>query len=100
MTVCSRVCVLIVFLFIPCFVTAEVVKSMDKRIIDMLRREGRPRSALQISKGVGKLTAKDVNPTLYRLEKEGRVQRTGKYKDGSAPLWGLVQGGSSRGNRG
>lgn len=73
---------------------------MDRNIIDLLRREGRPRSALQISKGVGKVTAKDVNPTLYRLEKEGCVQRMGRFKDGPAPLWGLVQGGSTHGNRG
>jgi len=73
---------------------------MDKHIIELLRREGRPRSALQISKGVGKVSAKDVNPTLYRLEKEGHVQRMGKFRDGPAPLWGLVHGGSPHGNRG
>lgn len=76
------------------------VKDMDKHIIELLRKEGRPRSALQISKGVGKFSAKDVNPTLYRLEKEGCVQRMGKFRDGPAPLWGLVHGGSFHGNRG
>ena len=71
---------------------------MDVKIIEFLTRERQPRCALHISKGVGKVTAKDVNPTLYQLEREGRIQRMGK--EGQAPLWSLVkvQGGSSHGN--
>ena len=81
-------------------IAGETVKDMDRKITEYLRKEGQPRSALQVSKGVGKMTAKDVNPTLYRLEEEGRVRRMGRAPDGPAPLWGLVQGGSSHGNRG
>ena len=71
---------------------------MDVKIIEFLTRGRQPRCALHISKGVGKVTAKDVNPTLYQLEREGRVQRRGK--EGQAPLWSLVkvQGGSSHSN--
>ena len=73
---------------------------MDSKIIDYLKKEGRPRIPLHIAKGVGKTTAKDVNPTLYRLEEEGLIQRIGTVEGRQAPLWGLVQGGSACGNYG
>ena len=58
--------------------------------MEFLERVGRPQTALEISKGVGKVTTADVNPTLFQLEREKRVQRAGLA--GSKPLWELVQG--------
>ena len=68
---------------------------MDIEVIDYLRKTGKPCFAIEISKGVGKTTAKEVNPTLYKLKDEGRVERKGTVEGGQAPLWVLVQSGRS-----
>ena len=68
---------------------------MESKVLNFLRMKGKPCSALEISKGVGKTLAKDVNSTLYKLDDEGRVERKGNVEGRQAPLWGLVQGGSS-----
>ena len=68
---------------------------MDSKVMDFLRKADKPCSAYQISMDIGEVIAK-VNSTLYdKLEKEGHVERKGTVEGGQAPLWGLVQGGSS-----
>ena len=69
---------------------------MDSKIIEFLKKEGYPCSALQISKGVGKMTAEDVNPTLHRLWNEGCIQRMAT--EGQEALWFLIKGSSSHDN--
>lgn len=70
-------------------------QGMDSEVIDFLTNTDKPCTALDIAKGVGKTTGKEVKPTLHELEKEGRVQQRGTVKGRQTPLWVLVQSGSS-----
>eukprot|EP00794_Sanderia_malayensis_P016706 gene16706-18400_t len=58
--------------------------SLEAKVLRFLRRNFETRTALQISKGVGLQTAKQVNPTLYSLEKKGLLHRIEKNKK---PEW-------------
>ena len=44
-------------------------------------------TALEVAKGIGLCTAKEINPTLYSLEKQGLVERT---PNGRKVLWSCV----------
>ena len=63
---------------------AETLSELESKVLDALRKDPSPRKALLIAKAVGKTTAKDVNSTLYGLEKKGLV---GKHLDGQTPMW-------------
>ena len=63
--------------------------KLENKILDFLSKNGsNPSSALQVAKGVGLSTASEVNPVLYRLERDGRVQRKQSPNDSDKfPLW-------------
>ena len=62
--------------------------SFEEEILRALAASNEPLQPLDIAKKVGKKSARDVNPTLYQLEREGKVQRepTGATKK----LWKIV----------
>lgn len=49
--------------------------SIKQSILQFLQQSASSVTALQVAKGIGLSRAKDVNPTLYALEKEGQVER-------------------------
>ncbi|KAG5830992.1 hypothetical protein ANANG_G00299150 [Anguilla anguilla] len=70
----------------------RAMENLEDKICAFLKRKeaGAPLKALEIAKGVGLKTAKDVNKALYSLQGKGRLQKVGD----SPPLWSL--GGPSR----
>ena len=50
--------------------------DLSSKALDYLRNSSGSSTALQISKGIGLSTAKEINPVLYALEKQGLAQRT------------------------
>eukprot|EP00435_Cladocopium_sp_Y103_P046043 s98_g13.t1 len=64
--------------------------NMTAKILDYLRSAGTWRSALAIAKAVvgSTATVKDVNPLIYRLEKQGGIKL--KKEDGEKPGWQLA----------
>ena len=50
---------------------------MEERILDTLRRSSRPLTALELARTVGMQTRKEINPTLYALEKHGKIRKIG-----------------------
>ncbi len=67
--------------------------ELQQKIIALLQHAQKPLAPSQISLLVGfprpTNTAKTVNPTLYMLEKEGRVQKIAN-ENGSNPKWKIV----------
>ena len=62
--------------------------DLSRKVLDYLRNSSGSLTALQVSKGIGLSTAKEVNPTLYALEKQGLAQRT---TDGRKVSWQCVR---------
>ena len=62
--------------------------TLQESILGFLQGCKDPQPSLAISKKVGKITAKEVNPTLYRLEKEGKIVKT--TPSGSKPFWKIA----------
>ena len=60
-------------------------EPLPDRVMHVLASATRPLTALAISKAVGGRTAKDANPTLYALEKEGKAKRD--VQSPGKPLW-------------
>ncbi|KAL4641367.1 eukaryotic translation initiation factor 2-alpha kinase 3-like isoform X1 [Arapaima gigas] len=71
--------------------------KLDARICAFLRscEPGVQKKALDIAKGVGLKTAKDVNSTLYSLMKAGQLSKT----ESTPPLWSLVSPDSQTADR-
>jgi predicted transcriptional regulator len=70
------------------------IPPLKIRIMDVLRDESVPPhglDTLEVAKRVMgvKGTQKDVNPTLYQLEKEGIVKRI-KLENKERPLWKII----------
>ena len=66
-------------------------ENLTSKLLDALKRGGRPLTSLELAKAVGLQTRKEVNPTLYSLQSQGKVR---KVRD-SPPLWGLPPAGRS-----
>ena len=62
-------------------------KSLSDHVVDVLSATKSPMSALEISHRVGLKTRKDVNPTLYNLQKKGQIR---KVSD-TPVMWLLTQ---------
>ena len=60
---------------------------LPDRVMHVIASATRPLNALEISKAVGGRTAKDANPTLYALEKEGKVKREARHP--GKPHWSV-----------
>ena len=63
--------------------------DLPRKALGYLHNCSSPCTALQVSKGIGLSTAKEINPTLYALEKQGHVQR---MTSGKKVVWQCVQG--------
>lgn len=59
---------------------------MEARILKYLLEEGKPVSARAIAKGLGLKTPRDVNPTLYAMQKRGALSIA---KQENPPLWSV-----------
>ena len=66
---------------------AESLSELEGKALEALRNSHSPLKALGVAKAIGKTTAKDVNPTLYGLEKKGLVCR---HLDGQTPMWRIA----------
>ena len=60
---------------------------LPTRILEALVAR-QPLTARELSKEVGLITAKDVNPHIYALQREGKVETLSK--DGHKPRWSLT----------
>lgn len=49
--------------------------SLDGHVLDALSKSSGPLSTLEVAKAVGLQTRKQINPTLYALEKRGKVRK-------------------------
>jgi hypothetical protein len=59
-------------------------------VLKFLCLKGEPCKTLTISQAVGFKTKKEINPILYELQKEGKVQKISK-DNGSQPHWIIVE---------
>ena len=66
-------------------------ENLTSKLLDALKRGGRPLTSLELAKAVGLQTRKEVNPTLYNLQSQGRVWKVREIP----PLWGLSPAGRS-----
>ena len=64
--------------------------SPSDRVLDVLSGASTPMSALELAHRVGLKTRKDINPTLYDLQKKGRIQKVGEIP----AMWSLSQSSS------
>ena len=62
--------------------------STASKVIAELKRAGRPCTTLELARAAGCQTRKDINPTLYRMERERSVK---KVQD-TPPRWQLTHG--------
>ena len=65
-------------------------EALPDRVVKLLHERGAPMQALQISKAVGLVTVKDINPTLYKLQRDGVLDRI----QISPPTWKLKVDGN------
>ena len=65
--------------------------SLSDRVLDVLAGANGQMSALELSHSVGLKTRKDINPTLYDLQKKGRIRRVGDIP----AMWSLSQSSAS-----
>ena len=59
--------------------------TLSSRVLDALNGTSRPLSALELAHSVGLQTRKQINPTLYALEKEGKIRKVGNVP----AMWSL-----------
>jgi len=64
--------------------------DLQKKILNFITGNGRPATTLEIAKGVGLVTRKEVNPTLYLMQNKGLIM---KIQD-TPPMWKVCQFGS------
>eukprot|EP01047_Picozoa_sp_COSAG01_P036730 COSAG01_NODE_2880_length_6917_cov_3.067908_2_plen_314_part_00 len=64
--------------------------SLTQQILHVLQLESSIMDALQVSKAVGHVTAKDVNPTLHQLYADGRIVKLPPAQDTKKPRWALA----------
>ena len=70
---------------VTCYVQTYSSLQLENNIIDYLKKNPGAQKTLQISKGVGLKTAKDVNSTLYGLQKKQLICK----EDTDKPMWSL-----------
>ena len=63
-------------------------EQLTSRLLDVLKRGGRPLTSLELAKAVGLQTRKEVNPTLYNLQSQGIIRRVRE----TPPIWELATG--------
>ena len=70
---------------LTCYVQCYSSLQLENTILDYLKKNPGAQHTLHIAKGVGLQTAKDVNSTLYGLQKKQLICKgeTGK------PMWSL-----------
>ena len=61
-------------------------ESLSGRVVDILSQASRPMSALEIAHSVGMKTRKQINPTLYELEKKSKIKKVCEIP----ALWSLI----------
>ncbi|XP_013411771.1 double-stranded RNA-specific adenosine deaminase [Lingula anatina] len=66
-------------------------QELQKNILEYVTRQQAPVIALDIAKGIGLSTAKDVNPMLYQLEKQGLITKVDQAY--GCPKWGVGSAG-------
>jgi Fe2+ or Zn2+ uptake regulation protein len=66
--------------------------SLDERLLSYLQTKTTPTPTLELAHAVvgPKSSKKTVNPTLYKLEKAGKVTRLAQ-PDGTEPHWSIKQ---------
>ena len=67
--------------------------SVPSLVIGEIKRSGRPCTTLELARAVGMNTRKEINPTLYKMERQGMLK---KVQD-QPPLWQVAQGGTMQG---
>ena len=67
-------------------IEAEMSGSIYSRVLDCLGRADRSLSALEIARSVGVQTRKQINPTLYTLERDGKIRKVGDVP----AIWSLT----------
>lgn len=81
--------------------------SIATKVINELKRSGRPCTTLEVARALGMQNRKEINPTLYNMQKQGLLKKVQE----TPPLWqltprgtGVMQGvsgsGGHRGDRG
>lgn len=70
--------------------------STSKQILEYLEGKKEPVRTIEIAKQVcgPKATKKSINPSLYRLQREGKVEKVAE-KNGANPRWKLQINSSS-----
>ena len=63
--------------------------DLPARVLQLLRDRGTSMQTIRISKAVGLVTTKDINPTLYDLERRNAITRVQM----SPAVWELSEGG-------
>ncbi len=63
-------------------------ETLEDKILGILQNTTDPLPALTVAKQVGLKTAKQVNPTLYKIEKEGKIKST-KIPGTTRPVWAI-----------
>ena len=67
--------------------------SVPSLVIGEIKRSGRPCTTLELARAIGMNTRKEINPTLYKMERQGMLK---KVQD-QPPLWQVAQGGPMQG---
>ena len=62
-------------------------QELERKSVDYLSNHQGSCTALEIAKEIGLCTAKEINPTLYYLEKQGLVKKT---QNGRKVLWSCI----------
>ena len=63
--------------------------SIVSKVIRELKRSGKPCTTLEVARAVGLQSRKDVNPTLYNMQRQGLLRKVREQP----PLWQLTQSG-------
>ena len=71
----------------PCAQLPGASTPMEKQILDFLRHRDWTDTA-EVRRGVGAARTHEVNPTLYLLEKQGKVQKDAASQQ---PRWKLLE---------
>ena len=74
-------------------VKSPSASELESKVLEALRNATAPLKAVNVARAVGMTVAKDVNRTLYDLEKKGLVC---KHLDGPTPMW-RIDGSSPTG---
>ena len=66
--------------------------SLNNRVLESLEKASKPLSTLEITHAVGFTTRKQINPTLYDLEKVGKICKVSNVP----PTWSVISSGPSQ----